>query len=150
MLQWTEWTKWIMTIHRQPTLLLIQNSIWLSKPNYVKLVFLYLWKYHISFQTVDNSVHFIVNSRDAVVGWLCTLTFFFILIRRQFKCCNTRSRSDMLTYLRTTSIFTVSLHQARQYFMVKEKKAMVYGQQKATKESKKQTVKSFVRLRMQK
>ena len=150
MLQWTEWTKWIMTIHRQPTLLLIQNSIWLSKPNYVKLVFLYLWKYHISFQTVDNSVHFIVNSRDAVVGWLCTLTFFFILIRRQFKCCNTRSRSDMLTYLRTTSILTVSSHQARQYFMVKEKKAIVYGQQKATKESKKQTVKSFVRLRMQK
>ena len=56
----------------------------------------------------------------------------------------------MLTYLRTTSIFTVSLHQGRQYFMVKEKKANVYGQQKATKESKKQTVKSFVRLRMQK
>ena len=104
----------------------------------------------ISFQTVDNSVHFIVNSRDAVVGWLCTLTFFFILIRRQFKCCNTRSRSNMLTYLRTTSIFTVSLHQARQYFMVKEKKAIVYDQQKATKESKQQTVKSFVRLRMQK
>ena len=42
----------------------------------------------------------------------------------------------MSTYLRTTSTFTESLHQARQNFMVKEKKAIVYGQQKATKESK--------------
>ena len=54
----------------------------------------------------------------------------------------------MLTYLRTTSIFIVSLHQARQYFIVKEEKVIVYGQQKATKEGNKQIVKSFVRLRI--
>ena len=61
---------------------------------------------------LNQSVHFIVNLRDTVVDWLRTLTIFSILIRRQFKCSNTGSRSDMLSYLRTTSIFTVSLHQA--------------------------------------
>ena len=40
-------------------------------------------------------------------------------------------------------------NRARQCFMVKEKRVIVYGQQKATKESNKQIVKSFVRLRIQ-
>ena len=61
---------------------------------------------------LNQSVRFIINLRDTVVDWLRTLTIFSILIRRQFKCSNTGSRSDMLSYLRTTSIFTVGLHQA--------------------------------------